>query len=55
MTLSPIASRVATARGRAPCPAADASGSISRAVSSKAGSPSLSIKVLDSSTRVSSP
>ena len=43
------------ARGRDAPPAGAAAGSISNAVSSSAGSPALSIKVLDSSTRVTSP
>ena len=55
MTLSPMASRVATARGRCPGTVVDASGSISKAVSNNAGSPELSINVLDNSMRVTSP
>ncbi len=52
-----MASSVAMARGgpAASTDEVDASGSISRAVSSSAASPALSITVLDSSTRVTSP
>ena len=51
-TLSPMASSVIIERGLAETVAVTGAGSISRAVSSSAASPALSMTVLDSSTRV---
>ncbi len=55
ITLSPIASRVAMARGFGEASVGMTPGIISSAVSSNAGSPELSITVVESSTRVTWP